>query len=89
MKTALADLEPISARMKKFESNPTPELAGMLANYFEAQNDMKQAYSYLKKAKNLPKIAQATLIIKSSMWCIPVFAQNNFLLTRSKEFSMN
>ncbi|MCD6375579.1 MAG: hypothetical protein J7L94_08640 [Caldisericaceae bacterium] len=63
--------------MKKFESNPTPELAGMLADYFEAQNDMKQAYTYLKKVKKLSKIARPTLTIKSSMLCIPVFAQKN------------
>jgi len=61
MKTALADLEPISAKMKKFESNPTPELAGMLADYFEAQNDMKQAYTYLKKAKKFAKDSTANL----------------------------
>ncbi|HHE55315.1 MAG TPA: hypothetical protein ENL21_05995 [Caldithrix abyssi] len=61
MKTALADLEPISAKMKKFESNPTPELAGMLADYFEAQNDMKQAYTYLKKVKKFAKDSTANL----------------------------
>lgn len=55
MEIALSDMEPIPAKMKKFEANPTPELAKMLADYFEAQNDLQNAYAYLKKGKKFAK----------------------------------
>ncbi len=53
MNTAFSDLTPIAEKMKRFEQNPDPQTAKLLAEFYYAKDDLQKALKCAKKALEL------------------------------------